>query len=384
MDDNLIKLCQQKQNKEIEISWDELAEKYGYINGEKLRQKYKLLRKQNGTLPCREEKISDNVQEKLNEIDLQIIELKKEKVKFRDQRTEFNKIIRESARHENVMDEIVYVANIVAKEKPLIHIKPSVRKTNKIGVLQLSDWHYSLYVNNFLNTYNLEVFQQRINQIVKTTIEYGMANNIESLYVLLQGDFISSSIHDSLRVQNQEDVISQIIKTSEVLAEIINELSNYFIIHIASCMDNHSRVSSDKKKSIDKENYMRITEWYLKARLLNHTNVNFIENAYDMDIPKFKIYNYNCAMVHGHQDKFQSIVKTLTSYTRDVYDFIFTSHFHHPMYEQQNMVEVIGNGGLIGVDSYSASLRLSSYPSQNFIVIDKDTGLEAICPIKLK
>jgi hypothetical protein len=53
------------------------------------------------------------------------------------------------------------------------------------------------------------------------------------------------------------------------------------------------------------------------------------------------------------------------------------------MLEEQNMTMVIGNGSLIGVDSYSSSLRLSSCPSQNFIIINKENGLEAICPIKL-
>jgi hypothetical protein len=383
MQDELITLCQKKTNKELNRSWQNLANEYGYSNGESLRTKWKKYRKQNGTLPSKDVKITEDVQNKLNEIDLKILELQKEKVKLRDQRTEYSKLIRESARHDNLMNEITQVVATITKEKPLIHINPSVRKTNKVGVIQLSDWHYSLYVNNFLNVYNLDIFQQRINQVVDTTIEYGMMHNIESLYVLLQGDFISSGIHDSLRVQNQEDVINQIIRTSEVLAEIINELSSYFSITVAISDDNHSRLTSDKKKSIDEENYMKITTWYLQTRLMLNSHVTFIENIYDMDIIKFNIYDFKCAMVHGHKDRFNTIVKTLSSYTRDVYDFIFTAHFHHPIYEQQSMVEVIGNGSLIGVDSYSASLRLSSYPSQNFVVVNKKIGLEAICPIKV-
>jgi hypothetical protein len=67
----------------------------------------------------------------------------------------------------------------------------------------------------------------------------------------------------------------------------------------------------------------------------------------------------------------------------DIYDFVFTAHFHHFMAEEQNMTMVIGNGSLVGVDSYSASLRLSSHPSQNFMVIEKDNGLESVFPVKL-
>ncbi len=383
MDQELIKLCHQKKNREIDVSWETLAKEHGYKNNEALRCAFKAYLKQNGELPSREEKVSDEIVSKLNEIDMKVIELQKEKVKMRDQRTEFNKIIRESARHENIMDEIKYVANEISQMKPLIHINPSIRKTQKSAILQLSDWHYSLFVSNFLNKYDLDIFKQRINKLVKTTLDYGMSYDIETLYILLQGDFISSSIHESLRVSNQEDVISQIMNTSEVLSEIINELSSYFRVKVAVVSDNHSRISSDKKKSIDKENYMRITEWFLKSRLSNHEYVEFIDSTHDLDISTFKVYDYNCAMVHGHNDKFGSIVSRLTSYCRDVYDFIFTAHNHHLQTEEQNMTHVIGNGSLIGVDSYSNSLRLSSYPSQNFVVINKESGLEAICPIKL-
>lgn len=340
---------------------------------------------QNGILKTKQEYKSQEIENKLNDIDMQIIEIKKEKVKLRDERSKLNKLIRESARKDNLQDIIKDCVKLISTEKPLIHTdKHYPKSTNKAGILQLSDWHYSLFVDNFLNKYNLDIFKQRVNDVLNKTINYIKDYNVECLYVLLQGDFISSSIKDCLRIYNQEDIISQIQATSEVISEVLNELSNHISIKVCIVEDNHSRVTEDKKKSISEENYMRITEWYLKTRLNNNRNIHFNDSKYGMDISGFKVYDYKCAMVHGHRDKFKDTVSNLTLFTREIYDFIFTSHYHHPMFEEQNMTMVIGNGSLVGVDHYASSLRLTSFPSQNFVVISKDNGLEAICPMILK
>ncbi len=54
MDKKLLDLCYKKYNKEINLSWDELAKKYGYISGESLRSKFKKYRKANGELQSKE------------------------------------------------------------------------------------------------------------------------------------------------------------------------------------------------------------------------------------------------------------------------------------------------------------------------------------------
>ena len=50
MDKNLIDICYKKYNKEINISWSELANKYGYVSAEALRSKFKKYRKVNGNI----------------------------------------------------------------------------------------------------------------------------------------------------------------------------------------------------------------------------------------------------------------------------------------------------------------------------------------------
>jgi hypothetical protein len=386
MDNKLIDICTKKINKEINDSWTDIAIKYSVYDGigENLRCAFKKWRKRNGQLKSTHETRDISFENKLEEIDLKTVELKKEKIRLQDTKTKFNQIIRENARKEELFNLIENAVLEVSSSKPLVSVSPITRKTNKTGVLQLSDWHYSIIANNFLNTYNTEIFNRRINGVIKRAIEYGCLYDIEELYVLLQGDFISSGIHNILRIQNQEDIITQIIKTSEVLAEILNELSSCFKLKVSLVTDNHSRVTPDKKDSLEEENYIRITEWYLKTRLVSNKNIKFIENECGLDISTFSIYNFNCGSIHGNKDSFKHVVSNITTFTRQIYDFIFTSHNHHLNIEELSMVTVFSNGSLSGVDSYSADLRLSSHPLQNFVVISKENGLECICPIRVK
>lgn len=384
MDKLLIDICNKKINKQINESWDQIADVYGYPNGENLRQKFKKYRKSKGILPSRNILISKSVENKLSEVEIKRIELEKERIKLRDEKNRYKKLLRDNARDECIHELIINEVANIALKKPLINnINPIIKNTDNTGLLQLSDWHYSIIANNFLNVYNADIFNKRIKKVVEKTIEYGDFFNIEELYILLQGDFISGGIRNIIRIQNQEDTISQVIKTSEVLAEILNTLSSYFKTNVSIVTDNHSRITPDKKDSLNEENYIRITEWFLKERFKNRRDINFLKNEIGLDISTFKIYDYTCGSIHGDKDKFNNVVNRLTTFTRKIYDYIFTSHNHHLNVEEINMVKVISNGSLSGVDEYSYDLRMSSTPLQNFIVFNKEEGLKHISPIKV-
>ncbi len=79
MNEEVIKICASKINKETYRTWDSIAKEHSYSCGESLRSAYKLHRKRMGILPSKEEKISEEIKNKLEEIDYQMIELKKKK-----------------------------------------------------------------------------------------------------------------------------------------------------------------------------------------------------------------------------------------------------------------------------------------------------------------
>lgn len=357
---------------------------YSIICDENFRCRVKAYEKKNGILKPREEYRSEEIENKLTDVEIKTIALQKEKIKLKDERSRFGQVVKASARKEDFHDFVKNAIKELENSKKLeIAKKKNTKKTSKSGVLQLSDWHFGLTTDNFLNEYNVEVFYRRINDVISKVYEYSKENDIEKLYILLQGDFMSGGIHTVLRVQNQEDTISQIIKTSEALAEIISQLSSALEIEIEVSMvlDNHSRVTPDKKESIDKENYIRITEWFLKSRLSADKNIKFTDSVLGAEMSKFEIYDFKCISVHGHKDKFNNIVPRLTSFTRDIYDYMFTSHLHHLHSEEINMVMTISNGSLCGVDDFSSSLRASSHPMQMFSIFEEGYGLKQMYPV---
>ena len=50
MNKELLNICYKKHNKEINLSWEELAKKYNFSSGECLRSWFKRIRRENGEI----------------------------------------------------------------------------------------------------------------------------------------------------------------------------------------------------------------------------------------------------------------------------------------------------------------------------------------------
>lgn len=60
-----------------------------------------------------------------------------------------------------------------------------------------------------------------------------------------------------------------------------------------------------------------------------------------------------------------------------------TAHEHHFQADEKNRCIAIGNGTLMGTDTYAQKLRLSSTPSQNLIIVTEGNVTECIYRITL-
>jgi hypothetical protein len=69
--------------------------------------------------------------------------------------------------------------------------------------------------------------------------------------------------------------------------------------------------------------------------------------------------------------------------TEQHYDMLLIAHEHHFQCNEKNKTIALGNGTLMGTDGYAQKLRLSSTPSQNFIVVTKENVTECIYRIIL-
>lgn len=312
----------------------------------------------------------------------QKIELQKERVKISDERIQANAYIRALAREETIKEIALEYAREMNSKKILAPIRELPVSGDNAAILQLSDIHYGLVVDNYWNKYNPDIAKEKIAQLRDRVIKYCKRNDVSDLYITELGDAIAGRIHETIRYQSRFDVITQIMQISEIIAEMITDLSKYFNIHYYCCLDNHSRLEPNKKAALDLESLARIIPWYLKERVGSFIEIN--DNKYGEDIITFKCKGFNIAGCHGDKDSPIKVVDSLSMMTRENFDMILTAHLHHFSADEKNQILVISNPSILSTDDYSKNLRLSSKSAQNLIIVSDNNVMECLYRIVLE
>ena len=324
------------------------------------------------------------VQDDISVLKDTILDLKKERVRISDERSQNRAYVRRLAREDTIKDIAIQTAHIMSEKKELIAVSPGEYVSNKEAVLLLSDWHYGMEVSSHWNTYNTTIAKKRIQSLLTEVIKRCRQENVSRIHVLNLGDLIAGRIHLPIRLESRIDTITQIMDVSELLAEFLSCLSQEIkYVDYYSCTDNHSRVEPDKTQSLDLESLCRITDWYLKERLKNIPLISIHENVYSEDIITFRVLDHNIIAVHGDKDKPSDAISKLGNFTRDVYEAVLMSHRHHFTADEECGTLVIGNGALMGTDGYAKSLRLHSQPSQTLIMVTPERVADSIIRIVL-
>ena len=311
----------------------------------------------------------------------QKIELQKERVKISDERVQTNAYIRQLAREETIKEIASKCAQEMNSKKLLDGIAEIKNNGKNSAILQLSDIHYGLVVDNYWNKYNPEIAKAKLSQLRDKVIQYGKFNDVSDLYVVELGDAIAGRIHQTIRYQSRFDVITQVMQISEIISEMLSDLSKYFKIHYYCCLDNHSRLEPNKKAALDLESLARIIPWYLKERVGNIIEIN--DNKYGEDIITFRCHGYNIAGCHGDKDAPVKVVDNLSMMTGESFDMVLLAHLHHFSADEKNKTLVISNPSVLSTDDYAKNLRLSSKSAQNLIIVSDENVMECLYRIVL-
>ena len=376
-----LELCLQKLNKEIDLDWMEIVELLNLdCSADHLRKTaYGMKETYDYFNSKTKEMIAQEEYEKLMEKELKI---KKEKVKLNDLKAQLNKQIRELARKENLGEILEKKIEELNMQPRIINDEYKQRVTsNRDMVCLISDIHYGIKTTNALSPYDSDTCKQKMNYLVDKTIKFSLENDIDKLYVLILGDEISGLIHNTTRLEQREDVISQVIEVSELLYETIVKLANSLpFVVVGLAQGNHSRVMADKKDSLEQENFTRLIREFLKLRLANISNVILLENKFDESIIEINIRGYNLIGLHGQNDKLTNVSKLTEMFDKKI-DYVCFGHYHNAKEFESNKTEVIVNGCFSG-DDYSKRLRLYNKPIQKLLLFD-DTGKIATYNINL-
>ena len=314
----------------------------------------------------------------------ELIKIRKERMKLTDVRTQCNADLRTLSRREMLQSIAHDIVEQMSAKKALKADYESIPKiSNASAILEISDWHYGIEVDNHWNKYDTDICKTRVSSLLAEVLYKCRANNVSEIHVVNLADLICGRIHLPLRLQSKIDVITQVIEVSEILAEFLTDLSTRMVVHYYDCLDNHSRLEPNKSDAVDTESLVRIITWYLKERLRDNKRVIMHENAFGDDIITFEVLGYKVAGVHGDKDKPVRVVDNLSLMTHERFDLILTAHMHHFSCDEKNEILVVSNGSLMGTDEYAKGLRLSSKPSQNLIIVTKPNVAECIYRIIL-
>lgn len=324
--------------------------------------------------------VDDSSAEK-DKIDELMLALKKERVKLSDERIQNNAYIRRLSREETIK-EIAYNYAKELSAKKILPIRHFIDSSDSEceAIVQISDWHYGIEIDNVFNKFDKSVCVSRVSALLNECKNYFTKNPVKKIYVVNLGDLIAGRIHQTLRYQSRVDVITQIMDTTEILVEFLHELSELAPIEYYDCLDNHSRLEPVKSDSLDLESLARITPWHLDMRFKDDNRITISHSCIDDEIISFKALDgkWTIGGVHGHKDKPTKVVDNLTTMFKVTFDLILTAHLHHFSCDEKNEVPVVSNGSLMGTDSYAYGLRLTSKPSQNIIIMNDKSPMDII------
>ena len=181
---------------------------------------------------------------------------------------------------------------------------------------------------------------------------------------------------------NDIPVVDAVVEISRLIAEFLNELSascNITYYHVPKANHSQIRPLGSKASEIASEDMEKIIVNYISDLLKNNSRVTVKSNL-EKDYVDFKIFDFECTSLHGHQIKnIKTTVKDLSNINRKWYSYVFLGHTHSANEiivgeENHNNIEVLTIPSFIGSDPYADSLFVGSKAMVKIFEFDRVYG----------
>lgn len=314
-------------------------------------------------------------------------ELAKERVKLQTEKLEYNRWLREEARDELITEKICDAVNSLIPLDIPEHITP-VHNTRAYALVY-GDEHFGVeyelkgLFGDIINAYSPEIFEERMWDLFHQTVEIVQKENIDTLNVFNMGDFNDGILRVSQLMKLRYGVVDGTIKYADFIANWLNELTKFVRVKYQSTNGNHSelRMIGQPKGTFTEDNMGKVVTEFIKTRLKDNPNFTYIEN------PTGFIYaQLACNTVLGIHGEVKNMKTAIDEFSR-IYNvpiqYLLAGHLHHNKTEEIGVnSEVINVGSIIGVDSYSLSLRKTANASAKLLVFEQTKG--KVCEYTLK
>lgn len=330
----------------------------------------------------------DNEDEYYQKLQNEKRELQKVKVQVQTEKLEYSRWLREEARDELIAEKICNAISSLPSLDIPQHISPI--HNARAYALIFGDEHYGVeyelkgLFGDILNAYSPEIFEKRMWDLFDQTIEIIQRENIDILNVFSMGDFSDGILRTSQLMKLRYGVVDGTIKYADFISNWLNELSKYVRVKYQSTNGNHTelRMIGAPKGTFAEDNMGKIVSEFIKTRLKDNPNFTYIEN------PTGYIYAElaNCPVlgIHGEVKNMGNAIKEFSSIYGIHIQYLLAGHLHHNKAEEVGVnQEVINIGSIIGMDSYSLSLRKTSNASAKLLVFEQDKGKTCEYTLKL-
>lgn len=382
----LYRLGQQKEDGTVAATWDEIASVMNELfrqnskpeTESSWRKKYAKMR----DAVAQEEMSAPPETVSLNELTEFFRKMENREQRIRDQRMAYERQIRSESRQ----DQIIELFKQTIEAWPPCELKRDTKDDDpeKAVYAMLSDIHYGLTFSSFYGEYNSEIAKQRVLRFADEVILAGRREKASVCFVSLMGDMISGVIHQTIRVENKENLIQQVVGVSELVSQFLYYLGRHFkYVYVNSVDGNHSRIDPNLENVLRGERLDSLVPWYCKARLANQENISFVNNEIDATIGSFRIGNRLYVCVHGDMEKDLKVTATVIEKAIGQHvDYLLAGHMHVPEMRTEDTM-YIRNGSVCGSgDDYTVKKRLFSPPCQVFMIIGKD-GVRSVHTVNL-
>lgn len=324
--------------------------------------------------------------EHLDDLDVKMREIEKAKIKLRDERTDYQRSLREDARRESFIE---LVERSMAKHvEPFDYKMSPIIDSDEDMIVCLSDMHAGIEVSNWWNVYNTDILRKRLYRYLDEIHDAQMLHKCKMCYLVLGGDAISGLIHTNLRLQNNENVIEQLKIAVTYIGEFVHTLQDWFEeINVYSVSGNHSRINPNKEEHLRGEELEEMIPFCLRLQFANNDKVHicdYMACKIDNTISAFKTRGDKLFyIVHGDHDTPSNVVKNLTLMSGIKPDGIIMGHRHHNAFDTEHKVKVIQCGCVVGTDDYCVDKRISGEPEQCVVITSKNRAVKCFYDIGL-
>lgn len=320
-----------------------------------------------------------NSNEQLEEINKQIEELKRERIKLQTSNIERNRIDRSVSRQEMYYE---YVGNAITS-LPLPEFNPFPIE-NKEGetieyLVALSDMHYGATFKSENNEYSPDIARDRLVYLTEELVQFTQKNKIGKLNIVCLGDVLQGLIHLTDLKINDSTVVKSCVEICRLIAMMLNTLSAYTQVeyyHVPSANHTQIRALGARANELMDEDLEYLIGNYIKDLCRDNKRINVHLASEGKQYLIIPVNGYDIIAMHGHQIKnIENSIKDISMMRREFTDYLLLGHLHagKQIVAHEgccNDSEVLVAGSFVGSDSYSDSLFKGSKASVSIYGFD--------------